>query len=206
MAKEASIVALLADNDDLSLSGCGIIVNWKLMTDENLVVDSTSNRAPGPENYASIGDRFLGKLIDAVILLPFQAILILVVGVFFTRDLEAGGLKMMGGGFSTIGNIVLGLLIMVSYIAIQWRFWKSSSQSIGKKVMKTQIVNLDGTPASVETIAFNRYALFMGLTLIPFVGFFIMLVGFLLVFRTDRNCLHDDLAKTRVIKLTAIES
>jgi uncharacterized RDD family membrane protein YckC len=157
--------------------------------------------APGPHNYASLGQRFLGKLIDGLIMLPVQFVLIMVLGSIFVRNTSAGGIAAFAGGFNIIGNIVLGLLIMVCYIAIQWTFWKGSSQSIGKKVMKTQVVNLDGTPAAVATIAFNRYALITVISLVPFIGPLIMLVGILLIFRADRNCLHDDLAKTRVIKL-----
>lgn len=160
--------------------------------------------APGPHNYASLGERFLGKLIDGLIMIPVQIVLVLILATVFAQNAAAGGVVAFAGGFGIIGTIVLGLLIMVCYIAIQWTFWKASSQSIGKKVMKTQVVNLDGTPASVETIAFNRYALITVITLIPFfIGSIIGLVGILLIFRKDRNCLHDDLAKTRVIKLTA---
>jgi len=162
--------------------------------------------APGPHNYASLGERFLGKLIDGLIMLPVQFVLIMLLGSMFVRNTAVGGVAAFTGGFSIIGNIVLGLLIMVCYIAIQWTFWKGSSQSIGKKVMKTQVVNLDGTPAAVETIAFKRYALMTIISLVPFIGPLVMFVGILLIFRADRNCLHDDLAKTRVIKLPAAQS
>lgn len=170
-------------------------------------ISSEQGGAPGPHNYASLGERFLGALIDGLIMIPVSLVLVLIVGLMFTpvAVAEPSFLDTLqgGAGFGIAGGLVLSLLGIAAYIAIQWTFWKGSSQSIGKKVMKTQIVNLDGTRADVNTIAFNRYAVMGLLSAIPVVGGIIGLVNALLVFRGDRNCLHDDIAKTRVIKLSA---
>ena len=68
--------------------------------------------------------------------------------------------------------------------------------------MKTQIVNLDGTPAAVKTIAFKRYGILALLGIVipnTNITSLISLIDSLLIFRGDRNCLHDDIAQTRVI-------
>ena len=97
----------------------------------------------------------------------------------------------------------MGLLGIVAFIAIQWTFWNARGQSIGKKVIKPQIFNLDGSQADAQTIAFKRYDIMALVSNVPLVGGLIYIVGVLLVFRQDRNCLHDNVAKTRVIKLAA---
>ena len=67
--------------------------------------------------------------------------------------------------------------------------------------MKTKIVNLDGTQADVQTIAFKRYGVIAAISMIPVVGGIIGLINALMVFRAEHNCLHDDIAKTRVVKI-----
>ena len=184
-----------------------------VMSDENPYAAPTTDSpgplplsgAPGPHNYATLGARFFGKMIDVLIMVPVSLVLIAVLSpIFVQKDPETLMEIFQGGaGFGIVGALVFSLIGLICYIAVQWTFWKKSSQSIGKKVMKIQVVNLDGSPAAAETIAFNRYALMAALTAIPFIGQFIALVNVLLIFRGDRNCLHDDLAKTRVIKLSA---
>lgn len=167
-------------------------------------VQPLDSRIPGPHNYATLGDRFLGKLIDGLIMLPVSIALTFLLGLVFAREVVAnpGFMDILSGnaGFGIGVGLLLTVLGIGIYIAIQWTFWKATSQSIGKKVMKTQIVNLDGTPADVNTIAFQRYGIIAFLSALPFVGI-IALIDVLFIFRADRNCLHDDIAKTRVIKL-----
>lgn len=159
-------------------------------------------------NYASLGARFLGKLIDVLIMIP----LLLVIGVGYalvsppkviavekTSDLFSMGATGYGYG----ETLLLAVLGIAAYIGIQWTFWASTGQSIGKKVMKTQVVNLDGSQASAKTIALKRYAIMSLIGNVPVAGGLVSLIGVLLIFRRDRNCLHDDIAKTRVVKFAA---
>ena len=160
---------------------------------------------PGPHNHASLGERLLGKIIDTLVILPVIFLIGLVFAIIFTKALSENPntLQKLSGnsGFEIFPSIVMPLAIMVIYMAIQWTFWKATGQSIGKKVMKTRIVNLDGSQANVRTIAFKRYGPIAILSMIPVVGGLIGLVDALLVFRGERNCLHDDIAGTRVIKI-----
>ena len=164
---------------------------------------------PSSHNYASLGARFLGKLIDVLIMIPLG----LVIGVGYasvspppkvivvekTSDLFSMGATGYGYG----ETLLLAVLGIAAYIGIQWTFWASTGQSIGKKVMKTQVVNLDGSQASAKTIALKRYAIMSLIGNVPVAGGLVSLIGVLLIFRRDRNCLHDDIAKTRVVKFAA---
>ncbi|MDB4790868.1 RDD family protein [Akkermansiaceae bacterium] len=163
---------------------------------------------PGLHNYASLGQRLLGKIIDGLIMIPLG----LVIGVGYAlisppklvaveklSDVFLGDASVYGLG----ETLLLAVFGMAAYIGVQWAFWASTGQSIGKKVMKTQVVNLDGSQASVQTIAFKRYGIINLIANVPTFGPLVHFIGVLLIFRQNRNCLHDDIAKTRVIKFVA---
>ena len=160
---------------------------------------------PGLHNYASLGQRFFGKLIDVLITVPLS----LVIGVGYALisppkvdEFETLS-DFLSGGYGPGEKILVAVIVMAAYIGVQWVFWASTGQSIGKKVMKTQVVNLDGSQASVQTIAFKRYGIINLIANVPVFGPLVSLIGTLLIFRQNRNCLHDDIAKTRVIKFVA---
>ena len=163
---------------------------------------------PSSHNYASLGARFSGKLIDVLIMIPLG--LVIGIGYAFVsppKDIaveKTSDLFSMGAtGYGYGEALLLAVLGMAAYIGIQWTFWASTGQSIGKKAMKTQIVNLDGSQASAKTIALKRYAIMSLIANVPVAGSLVSLIGVLLIFRRDRNCLHDDIAKTRVVKFAA---
>ena len=187
-----------------------------VMSEENLYTPPVNQVEDPPiqsavsssHNYASLGARFLGKLIDVLIMIPLGLVIGVgyalvsppkVIAVEKTSDLFSMGATGYGYG----ETLLLAVLGIAAYIGIQWTFWASTGQSIGKKVMKTQVVNLDGSQASAKTIALKRYAIMSLIGNVPVAGGLVSLIGVLLIFRRDRNCLHDDIAKTRVVKFAA---
>jgi uncharacterized RDD family membrane protein YckC len=160
---------------------------------------------PSSHNYASLGERFLGALIDILIMIPLALVIGMGYALMFMiapqKALDPFSMGANGYGFGE--TLLVAVLGMAAYIGIQWTFWASTGQSIGKKVMNTQVVNLDGSQATAKTIAFKRYAIMGLIGNVPVAGMLVSLIGVLLIFRRDRNCLHDDIAKTRVIKFAA---
>lgn len=166
--------------------------------------ESPSLEKGGRLQYATLGQRFLGAIIDGLIMVPIVLVTVFLVALADGLSIKEDGLGIIFFKFAEAGfltNLVTSLLFMGAYMGVQWNFWSSTSQSIGKKLMKTQIVNLDGTPADVKTIAFKRY-----LPIIVATSFtpenlsnVIAFLDAVLIFRRERNCLHDDIAKTRVV-------
>jgi uncharacterized RDD family membrane protein YckC len=201
----------------LTLSGETGTVNNFTMSEENPYSPPTTHvdppsplqsGVPGPHNYASLGERFAGALLDGLIMIPVGLVIGFVYALISPPKVVivenfADAFNGSASGYGFAETFLIGVIGLAAYIGIQWTFWKSTGQSIGKKVMKTQIVNLDGSQADVNTIAFKRYGIMALIANVPFVGSLIYFVGVLLIFRQDRNCLHDDIAKTRVIKLSA---
>ena len=167
--------------------------------------ESAQTGGVGPHNYATLGQRLLGAIIDGLIMIPLSfGTAFLLFGALAPDSVEGSGFEKFFNQLGALGyleTLIFGLVNIVLFIAVQWTFWKATSQSIGKKVMKTQIVNLDGTPASVNTIAFKRYGIISILVMVipGNLANLLSLIDSLLIFRSDRNCLHDDIAQTRVI-------
>jgi uncharacterized RDD family membrane protein YckC len=150
---------------------------------------------PTTGELASLGDRFVGSLIDGLINIAFVVLMVF-------GSIRAG----LIGSFMEF--VDLGLLPMLAFslagfafhIAINWKFLSASGQTIGKKAVRTRIVKMDGTLPSMVDLVGKREAFYYLIVEIPVVGMFISLLNILFIFGRERRCLHDMVAGTRVIK------
>ena len=154
-------------------------------------------RAPAQRNHssvgtgalASLGARLAAALIDGlaavVILLP------LFVSIFFVG--EGSTMSSAGVLFTAVSGI--GFLVFAIY---QLRMVVQQGQTLGKKAMNIRIVNYsDGQIPAAGRLLGMRYFLnsFLG-NLIPFYA----VVDVLLIFGSERRCIHDYLAGTKVVE------
>jgi len=99
---------------------------------------------------------------------------------------------------------VLALVILVAvvgiFLAINFRSLRDNGQTIGKRICNIKIVRSNGSPADVQRILLYRYLPVILISLISNIGEIIAFVGILLIFRESRQCLHDNIADTIVIK------
>lgn len=97
----------------------------------------------------------------------------------------------------TLGSLAVWLMLNGHFLA-------NGAQTIGKKLLKIQIVNIsDGKPTSFARIALLRALPVYLLAAVPDVGNPIALLDSLFIFRRDRRCLHDYVAGTRVVDARA---
>ncbi len=75
-----------------------------------------------------------------------------------------------------------------------------SGQTIGKMLLRMRIVTVSGNPPTFIPLIVLRYMSMWVLNEVPVIGPLIVLVGYLMIFRTDRRCLHDFLAATKVVR------
>ena len=73
-------------------------------------------------------------------------------------------------------------------------------QTIGKRWVGIKVVRKDGTRASLGRIFWLRNFVNVLISLIPFAGRFYALVDSLFIFGSERQCLHDKIADTVVVK------
>lgn len=159
-------------------------------------VDPLPPQVSSSIELASLGDRFLGALVDGLvniaIAIPIWAALFMI-----------GTVKSLQG-MGQIGpllTVVIGLVGFGLFILVQGKFLKATGQTIGKKVVKTRIVTMEGKKPEFMDLVVKRYAFMNLIGLIPVVGGIASLIDVLMVFKSDRRCLHDVVAGTQVVKV-----
>lgn len=146
-----------------------------------------------PFVLASLWTRFAGNFIDSLIIG-----IVLIPIVYFS-----GGFDMMMSQEAVeptlaqnVGAAIAGLAV---YAVVNWKSLEQNGQTIGKRIMGTKIVFMDGTQAGAADVVLKRYAVYLLLPHIPVVGGVVSLIGLLLIFGSQQRCLHDRVAGTKVV-------
>jgi|SRR5688572_9369088 len=139
---------------------------------------------------ADRGSRLGASILDSVIFIlmvyvPFFS------GVFITG---ANGDPEDASAF--IGGVMIGLIGLVVFCWITCRSLARTGQSLGKKMVGIKVVRSDGSPATVGRIVWLRNILNGVIATIPAYG----IIDSLFIFSESRQCLHDRIADTIVIK------
>jgi uncharacterized RDD family membrane protein YckC len=94
------------------------------------------------------------------------------------------------------GGILVGLIGLAAWITMTFRFLARNGQSIGKKMVGIKTVRGDGSPVSLARFALLRNGVNLLLSIIPVYG----IIDSLFIFSESRQCLHDKMADTIVVK------
>ncbi len=151
----------------------------------------------GPGQLASLGDRFLGSFLDGLIVMVPFFIIMFVIGI----ALGMAGLQVGTLAFQVVSLVLSFVMFNVVYLGINGYFLATKGQTVGKMIVKTQIVGEDGALVPFGQLYLKRYLALWLVSFIPYVGYVVGLVDALLVFRGNRKCLHDEIAGTKVISL-----
>lgn len=143
---------------------------------------------------ATRGDRLAGALIDNFLLFLLVVPITLVGGfAALLVDEDMPEILLEAGGW------LVGIAV---FLVLNGYLLATRGQTIGKLVMKTQIVDQHtNTILPLVPLLLKRYAWLWLVIWIPGVGHLISIVDSVLIFRERRACLHDDTAGTKVIKL-----
>ena len=113
---------------------------------------------------------------------------------------DLGPLLLANGHFNPMAlygaGSLLGLIGLIAWIWLTILFVSRNGQSIAKKMLGIKVVRRDGSPASLGRIFWLRNVVNTVLAFVPFYG----LVDALLIFGEARQCVHDKIADTIVIK------
>ena len=143
---------------------------------------------------AGRGTRLVGVILDSII---FTAMVYIpmVIGMRFN-----GPLLLANGHFNPMAlygaGSLLGLIGLIAWCWLTILFVSRNGQSIAKKMLGIKVVRSDGSPASLGRIFLLRNVVNTVLAFVPFYG----LVDALLIFGDARQCVHDKIADTIVIK------
>ncbi len=148
-----------------------------------------------PRVATTLADR--GTRLGALILdsLIFMAMVYL--PIFLTIGMAAlrGDGRDLDGGVAAVG-FVLAAIGLVAWSWLTIVYVNRNGQSIAKKMTGIKVVRSNGSPAALGRIFWLRNILNGALGLIPFYA----LIDALFIFADSRQCLHDKIADTIVVK------
>lgn len=190
----------------LSLSGVQIRIR-RITSIESLWVISTMSNQNHPDpptrnpldvpsiRLAGIEKRLLGALIDLLVTV-FSVVpgFALVIADLFQMD---GQYKMGTLSFTGIALMVSAMLVL---LLVQLYLAATRSQSIGKFLVKTQMLDSETRqPAGFFKTVILRIFICGLIRLIPIIGWVYLVVDFCFLFRSDHRCIHDMIAGTVVV-------
>jgi uncharacterized RDD family membrane protein YckC len=161
---------------------------------------------PLPGSPAERGSRLLAATIDELILLGISlpmivgampAMVALVAGAADIESLDT--MSVLRAGVGGPGTIITVLALIAWCIITVWLV-ATNGQSIGKRLVGIKVVRTDGSPASFARIFLLRNVVNGLPNLLPYVGWLYQLIDPLLIYQESRQCLHDKIADTIVVR------
>jgi len=138
---------------------------------------------------AGRGLRLLAVVIDGV--LQGAAVWLL-----FTVLPWASWASRLGAGALVFGG-ALGIAV---FVLMQGLLLVRRNQTIGKLLLGLRIRRTHGAHVGAVRVLLLRYGLGMLVGMVPLVGVLYILLDSLLIFRASRQCLHDQIADTQVVR------
>ncbi|MDM3870165.1 RDD family protein [Porticoccus sp. W117] len=147
----------------------------------------------GGVELASRWSRLAASILDSIILIALVFVIVFVASSF-------------GGDWvltafeeeSLINNIIAVLIGMACWMGCNFYLMKTKGQTIGKLALKIQVVDFESSkilkPSQSVGIRF-----FIPQTIGALFNFFLV-VDALFIFRQDKRCVHDLMAKTKVVQ------
>ena len=136
-----------------------------------------------------LGASLLDGLIFSVMVYPPMFIAVAIGG------LAQGGQPGSEGTILLVG-VLLMLIGLAAWIWLNLRQMSRTSQSLAKKYLNIKVVRSDGSPIPLGRLIWLRNVVNMLVGIIPLYA----LVDVLFIFGESRQCLHDRIADTMVVK------
>jgi uncharacterized RDD family membrane protein YckC len=153
------------------------------------VMDVRSGTVIGELPLASIGRRFAAQFIDGIIV--WLVILILSIPIIVIASRKGGGDEL--ATFAAFGIVAIIGVLILGYVSYEALMLRARGATLGKMAMKIRVVRPDGSPLSLGQAwgrAVSRAVMVHVLAILNYGAAFVT---------KEKTCLHDILAKTRVV-------
>jgi uncharacterized RDD family membrane protein YckC len=147
-----------------------------------------------PFEHADRGSRLGAAILDGFIFFGMVFTPMFVGSVLGASTRDAGAISGDGAAL-----VIAGALTLVGFGAWCWltlRYVRRNGQSIGKKLVNIKVVRTDGSAVSLSRFFWLRNVVNSLIGFVPLYGF----IDVLFIFGESRQCLHDKIADTMVIK------
>ncbi|WP_088042720.1 RDD family protein [Bacillus sp. EAC] len=140
--------------------------------------------------------RLFASWIDGIVSMLFSKIGLLLFGLSNEEYLDTFLYSSISMCLFTL--LILGITIMLNII-IPTYIW--NGQTIGKRILKIQVVKDSNDRVDIKTITLRSFYLIgvLNLPTITVVFSVISIIDILFIFRKDKKTLHDLIAKTKVV-------
>ena len=138
---------------------------------------------------ADRGTRLGAAFLDSIIIGVTIYLPLMFVFVIRGQNAETAGTLILLGSLLTVTGLVTWSWITIVYV-------KRNGQSIAKKILGIRVVRADGSAASLGRVFWMRNVVNGLMSIIPLYG----LIEILFIFGESRQCLHDKIADTIVVK------
>jgi uncharacterized RDD family membrane protein YckC len=143
---------------------------------------------------AGRGERLGAAILDSIIGGVLVALALLI-----GMDWNAAAAGNWQAAFNPIGLGIAGIGFIV-YVAITIYLVNKNGQTMAKKMLGIKVVRSDGSRASLGRIFWLRNVVNAIPGAIPYIGNVYSLVDSLFIFNDQRQCIHDKIADTIVVK------
>lgn len=158
------------------------------------------------DNTAAYHKRFLAFAIDALLLLFAMVFVMRYLGLepSSTADMQAAQAELYAklNALSDASKMFLAFAPHLIFFALHGLSLYQRGQTVGKRIMGIAIVTLSNQKPAFFPLIAQRYISQWLVVMVPVIGPILRVVDILLIFREDKRCLHDVIAKTKVIDLS----
>ena len=144
---------------------------------------------------ASRGQRLLAAIVDAIIGMAFGIPLMFLMGTWSS----------VKTGVQPPWPLLLGTsaIAFCVFMLVHGYFLKTAGQTVGKKLVGIRIVDLSNELPAFGKLLGARYLPISLVSLVPVVGNILPMIDVLFILGSERRCVHDRIAGTRVVRVRA---
>lgn len=162
--------------------------------------------APVVDNTAALGKRFWAFMLDGFFMMMALIMLMQSMGLLdpaSSNDMQIAQKELQErvNALSSSQKSLLAISPFIIFFVLHGFLLQQYGQTIGKRIMGIAIVTMDNQKPAFMLLIVQRYLSQWIIGMVPVIGIFLRLADILAIYRPDRRCIHDHLAKTKVIDL-----
>ncbi|MGH8570516.1 MAG: RDD family protein [Gammaproteobacteria bacterium] len=167
-------------------------------------VADVSDHAGTEPRLAERGARLGASMIDGLLMLLLVAPAMLAAmipgALGGTADATPPAILVWAVAHPVVSQLIWGIAGLLVFFAVNGYWLHTRGQSIGKRLLGIRIVRSSGERATLSRILFARYLPTQAMGIVPIIGMLYALIDILFIFGDSRQCLHDRIADTIVVK------
>jgi uncharacterized RDD family membrane protein YckC len=162
--------------------------------------------APVVDNTATLGKRFWAFMLDGFFMMTALIMVMQSMGLLdpaSSTDMQAVQVELQARVNALTGQqkSLLAISPFIIFFLLHGFLLQQYGQTLGKRIMGIAIVTMDNQKPAFMLLIIQRYLSQWIIGMVPVIGIFLRLADIRAIFRPDKRCIHDHIAKTKVVDL-----